>query len=320
MKLIVSELRALGGYVSREFHQIMSDLMTIYDWRQIDTWELWNAGGSLNDRLQNRFGEVPQIILFWEGYEFLCAHLAEIHDLDCHKVILADDLHWWSEPMRLRKLIAFSTCQTVLSTYAYRWDRFYPELAGTRRLEWIPHSASREFMLDYNAHPDNSILLSGVIDRHYPLREQLMHLHTQGCYRINYHGHPGYHCSYDYRTNQNVGRGYAEKINNHRTGFTDSAVYEYVVAKYFEIPATGALLLADDAVRAPLKELGFFENVHYVAVSRENLDERVRYVLDESNHDELDEIRRRGQQLVWERHKTTDRARQINEVCTRATA
>jgi len=318
MKLIVSELRALGGYVSREFHQVMTDLMTNYDWLQIDTWELWNAGGSLKDRLLNRFGELPRIILFWEGYEFLCAHLSEIYELDCHRVILADDLHWWNEKMRLRKLIAFSTCHTVLSTYAYGWNRFYPELAGTRRLEWIPHSASREFMLDYNPYPDNSILLSGVIDRHYPLREQLKRLHTQGCYPINYHCHPGYHCSYDYRTNQNVGRRYAEKINNHRTGFTDSAVYEYLVAKYFEIPATGALLLADDAVRAPLKELGFIEDVHYIAASQENLDEQVRYVLDKSNHEQLDEIRRRGQQLVWNKHKTSDRARRINQVCTQA--
>lgn len=320
MKLIVSELRALSGYVSREFHQVMTDLMTNYDWRQIDTWDLWNAGGSLKDRLLNHFGEVPNIILFWEGYEFLCAHLSEVYELDCHRVILADDLHWWNEEMRLRKLVAFSTCHTVLSTYAYGWNGFYPELTGTRRVEWVPHSASRDFMLDYNPHPDNAILLSGVIDRHYPLREQLKHFHTQGGSRITYHCHPGYHCSYDHRTNQNVGRGYAKKINSHRIGFTDSAIYEYVLAKYFEIPATGALLLADDAVRAPLKELGFLEGVHYIATSKANLDEQVRYVLDESNHEQLDEIRRRGQQLVWDRHTTSDRARRINEVCTQAAA
>jgi hypothetical protein len=88
-----------------------------------------------------------------------------------------------------------------------------------------------------------------------------------------------------------------------------------VVAKYFEIPATGALLLADDAVSGPLRELGFVEYKHYLPVSQENLEERIQYVLDESNHEELDEIRRNGQQLVWERHKTTDRARQISQEC-----
>jgi len=88
------------------------------------------------------------------------------------------------------------------------------------------------------------------------------------------------------------------------------------VAKYFEIPATGALLFADDAVSGPLRDLGFLENRHYLPVSKENLEERIRYVLDDRNHEELDEIRRSGQELVWERHKSVDRARQIDAACT----
>jgi hypothetical protein len=30
----------------------------------------------------------------------------------------------------------------------------------------------------------------------------------------------------------------------------------------------------------------------------------------------LDQIRKRGQELVWERHKSIDRARQIDAACT----
>jgi hypothetical protein len=89
-----------------------------------------------------------------------------------------------------------------------------------------------------------------------------------------------------------------------------------VVAKYFEIPATGALLFADDAVSGPLRELGFEEYRHYLPVSKETLEDRIEYALDERNHNELDEIRRNGQELVWQRHKTVDRARQINEECS----
>ena len=141
-------------------------------------------------------------------------------------------------------------------------------------------------------------------------------LQEHSSYSIAYHCHPGYYCGYDYEKNEDIGRGYAQKINRHRAGFTDSLIYKYVVAKYFEIPATGALLFADDAVSGPLRELGFMENRHYLSVSKENLEERIQYVLDGRNHEELDEIRRRGQKLVWERHKTSDRARQINEECS----
>jgi hypothetical protein len=88
-----------------------------------------------------------------------------------------------------------------------------------------------------------------------------------------------------------------------------------VIAKYFEIPATGALLLADDAVAGPLKELGLIEYRHYLPVSCNDLEEKVHYVLDEKNHEELDEVRKLGQELIWERHKTSDRARMIDEIC-----
>jgi len=180
---------------------------------------------------------------------------------------------------------------------------------------WVPHSASPDFMVPYNPRPENSVLLSGAVSRHYPLRAQLKRLHERGLYAVAYHPHPGYHCRYDYARAGDVGRGYAEKISRRRAAFTDSLSFNYVVAKYFEIPAAGALLLADDAVSGPLERLGFTAFRHYVPASSENLEERLRYVLDERNHAEVDAIRRRGQELVWARHKTSDRARQINEAC-----
>lgn len=316
MKLIVSQLGALSGYVSREFHYVMTDLINDHEWRQIDALQLLNGRGSIKDELLNTFGELPEVILFWEGYDLLPARFSDIYRLDCHKVIFADDLHWFNEQTRLRKLVSFGLCETVLSSYAYLWTRFYPELAGAKRVVWIPHSASPDFMVAYNQSPENSILLSGALSEHYPLRRQMKELHAQRAYSIIYHRHPGYHCQYDHQGNENVGRGYAEKINRSRAGFTDSLIYGYVVAKYFEIPATGALLLADDAVSGPLQKLGFIENEHYLPVSKENLEERIQYVLDEANHGALDQVRRAGQELVRSRHKTSDRARSINEVCS----
>lgn len=316
MKLIVSDLEALRSYVSREFYYIMTDLITNYGWRQIETYKLWPGPRTVKDKLLDEFGELPETILFWEGYEFLHAHAIDIYRLDCQKFIFADDLHWWNEPMRQERVVSFALCEAILSTYAYAWDKFYPAFAGSKKVVWIPHSASPDFMLQYNRCPDNSIFLSGALSHHYPLRQQLKTLHARSSYALAYQQHPGYHCQYDYTEDETVGRGYAEKINRYRAGFTDSLIYQYVVAKYFEIPATGALLFADGAVKGPLQTLGFIEQQHYLSVAEENLEERIQYVLDQRNHEELDEIRRSGQELVWARHKTSDRARQINEVCT----
>ena len=54
---------------------------------------------------------------------------------------------------------------------------------------------------------------------------------------------------------------------------------------------------------------------HYVPVSQKNLEKQIVYVLSEGNNDELDQIRKNGQSLVHEQHKTSDRARFINAIC-----
>lgn len=315
MKLIVSELEVLRTYVSREFYHVMRALITDFNWRHVETRELWNQSRSIRDTLLDHCQELPEVILFWEGYELLTARALEIQRLPCRKAILADDLHWWDAGMRLRKTVGFALCDTVISTVGYAWNGLYPEFAGTKKVVWVPHSASLDFMVPYNATPENAIFVSGATGNYYPLRDRMKALSQAGAYAIVCQDHPGYYTGYDYDRNESVGRGYAMKINSYRAGFTDSSKFHYVLAKYFEIPATGALLLADDAVSGPLRQLGFVENEHYVAVSAENLEEKIRFVLDERNHDELDQIRRRGQELVWDQHKSLDRARQIDAAC-----
>ncbi len=315
MKVVVTHLGALSRYVSREFYYIITDLMTTHGWGQIDTYRLKTEPGTIEGKLLNEFGKLPETILFWEGYDLLEAHAEDIRRLECNKYIFADDLHWWTDRMRPNRLICFGLFDTILSTYAYVWDDLYPEFRGTKKLVWIPHSASPDFILDYNPHPENAVLMSGTISPTSPLRPTMKLLHERGTYAIAYHEHPGYQRPYDYVNDQDVGRGYAEKINKYRAAFTDGHRHNYVVAKYFEIPATGALLFADGAVSQQLRELGFIEDEHYLPASKEDLEEKIQYILDERNHEALDEVRRRGQGLVWERHKTSDRARAINDLC-----
>jgi hypothetical protein len=316
MKVLVSELEALRSYVSREFYYVMSDLIRHFNWRHIETAKLRHATGTIGERLMREFGELPETILFWEGYDLLIGHARDIQNLRSRKIILADDLHWWNETGRRKRAIGFALCNLVLTTGGYHWHELYPEFAGSKRVAWVPHSASPDFMVPYNSHPANSIFVSGAAGAFYPLRERMVILHAQGAYPLVCQSHPGYYTGYDYEKNGYVGRSYAMKINNYRAAFTDSSIYKYVVAKYFEIPATGALLLADDSVSGPLRQLGFVAYEHYLPVSEQDLEEKIRFVLDERNHQELDEIRSRAQQLVLERHKTFDRAREIDALCT----
>lgn len=316
MKLLVSELEYLRSYVSREFYHVMTDLITHFNWRHVETQKLLHAPGTMKQRLLNECHELPETVLFWEAYHLVVPHSRELYGLPCRKVIWVDDLHWWNPLMRTGKAVGFASCDMVISTVGYLLNKMYPEFAGSKKVVWVPHSASPDFTVPYNDNPQNAIFVSGAANNYYPLRDRVRALGYAGSYSIVNQDHPGYCSGFNYDQNRAVGSGYAMRMNQYRAAFTDSSIFNYVLAKYFEIPATGALLVADDAVSGPLRQIGFIENEHYVPVSEKDLEEKIAFVLDERNHDELDQIRKRGQELVWARHKTIDRARQIDAACT----
>ena len=310
MRLIVADLGAYSHFVSREFSYIMRELIAVYGWQHLEPSTLW--GGAMREKIVRHCGELPQVILFWCGHLFLCAHEREIEKLNTGKWFVADDLHH-PETMPLQEK-AFRLSDTVLSTYAYRFEDFFSKVAKSRRIVWLPHSASPDFALAANAAPRNELFLSGAITEDYPLRERLNALRESGCKEIIRHEHPGYHCEYDYAADSRIGRALARQIWERRAAFTDCSIFRYAVAKHFEIPATGALLVAEVALEAPLKDLGFLPGVHYFPVSDADLEERVRYLFCEEHHPELDRIRQNGQTLVLERHRTSHRAKLINDL------
>ena len=71
MKLVVAHLRALDAYVSREFSAIIRELVDAHRWQHVEFRTLWQAGKPLSETLLGLFGELPEAILFWEGYEFI---------------------------------------------------------------------------------------------------------------------------------------------------------------------------------------------------------------------------------------------------------
>jgi hypothetical protein len=315
MKLLVAEINAYKNYVSREFFYIMTALIQSYGWNLVNPRSLCESAGALRQRIENQFGRIPDVILFWEAYKPCCTLMPELLRLPCRRCIFADDLHSWSDDIALIKHGVFYLFDRILATEEYVLDDFFPGLRAQKETIWIPHAASPDFLLQYNASPENAILLSGAINRYYPLRERLKALYDLGGHAIAWHPHPGYHSEYDYGRNGDIGSGYALRLNQYRAAFTDCSRYRYLVAKHFEIPATGALLVAEAAMNPVLGELGFVENVHYVSATADNLAERITHVLGEHSRQEIETIRRNGQKLVWDRHQTTDRARLIDEAC-----
>jgi hypothetical protein len=294
----------------------MTELINRHGWMHMETHDLAFQPHSLREKMRERCGALPDVVVLWESYHLVSSAFLQLFNANFRVVIYCEDLHWFNAEMQATKLLALSVADLILASYATVFDRFFPEIAATKRVVWVPHAASPEFLLPLNKSAENVIFLSGKINDYYPLRQRLKALAVERDLHIVEHPHPGYQCHHNHETSSVVGAGYARRINASRAAFTDASKFNYLLAKFFEIPATGSLLLGDAAVEKQLSQLGFCQRVHYIPVSDVTLESELRHILDAKNHAELDEIRRRGQQLVWSQHKTSDRAKLIDDVCT----
>ena len=69
-------------------------------------------------------------------------------------------------------------------------------------------------------------------------------------------------------------------LNQCKSAFTCSSSMDYTLMKYFEIPATGALLFAEKTIL--YEQLGFKDGIHYVAVNSDNYKEKINTYLSKS--------------------------------------
>lgn len=308
-KLAIGPFHALGRYVSREFWWTFCSLRE-HGWRLLETNDLPLHGDHLEPLLRLRAGSWPDVVLFWESYPQLTRFAEAFHERGTRVYVMTDDLHHNRDGMAESLHVA----DGILSTYAPRLRTYWPTVEPSR-VTWVPHAAGPDFLLPLRRHPRPVVFVSGAMNHAYPLRLAMRDLAVRRPELAHLHQHPGYECNYDYERDDRVGEGYAAAMRQCRAAFTDALVHLYLVAKHFEIPATGALLLADRAVAPQLEQLGFLDGQHYVSVTADDLEPVVARVLDPRNAKQIDTIRRRAHALVHERHTTAHRARQIDAVC-----
>lgn len=184
----------------------------------------------------------------------------------------------------------------IVVRYENTIDRYFPNC----NCFILPYSIDHTFIPPFNQNPINELLLSGFIEKpHYPMRYKILELtNTFPIYVLN-------HPSYGILQHNYVGKLYLEKINEYITAATccASQKYNYVLAKYFEIPATGSLLFAYvDPVRDCLKKYGFEDMVNMISFNEVDLVDKITYILDPANREIIDKIRLNGYNLIMERH------------------
>jgi hypothetical protein len=197
----------------------------------------------------------------------------------------------------------FARCDIILCPYESAFRNWYPKHA--HKLQVFPHffPHSDVAAVPYNPKPSASCLLTGATYRDwYPLRA-----HASGNPDVTLIPHPGYA-----KLNRAAlySTAYYIELGKHFAGITCSSVLNYTVAKYFEIPASGSLLLA--TYNSDMDPLGFVDGKNYIRVSIETYGRTIRDVL--KNPERYESIRRAGFELSRNNHSDVNRLELIRDI------
>lgn len=258
----------------------------------------------------NKFAELPKNIIFWYNKFFDLNLQALPKSINIH--LLIDDIHQEYDD-HSKTLNILKQSKNIFASYAYLFNTFYPEIIDTNVI-FFPHST--RFIADFNDTPINKILVSGRLHHKiYPDRQKLYELSKTNNQKIDYlNVNVGYRIKKDH-PNLIYGDRYIHYLNKYLVCFTCESNRAYLLKKFFEIPASGSLLLTiNPFTKKYFVELGFVDGVHYLSATNDNIEEKINFVLDPVNRNIIDTIRKNGYELVKTKHTHVNRAEFLNNI------
>ena len=226
-----------------------------------------------------------------------------------HVLFFADDLHYFSyEQYSIKRRILTLPFVHIVTTVAPQLPLFYPNSTFANKVLWCPHSAARRFNSKHlNTSAVPKVLLPGsvnVIYRYRLLAKTIMDA-SNGTSNIVQVPHPGYEKYTEHSK-------FVDGLMPYAYALTCGLSLNYVVAKFFEIPATGHMLLANPEIGRHLHRLCYIEGRHYrryTNVTLENMVNNVNVTLDEDLS-----IRKEGKKLIHALHTTEHRAQLLMQI------
>ena len=180
-----------------------------------------------------------------------------------------------------------------------------------KKFEWFPHSFGyRSIWEKYsskNRFKNNKCLNPGYAGLDYLMRRELLKYPELS--DSIYHDEK-YVGNIIVNRRPMFGEDYVKKLNSYVCCFTCPSRFNYPLAKYFEIPAAGSLLVAKKC--KDIEELGFIPNVHYIEVQEDNHIDVIRAILKGEN--KYDDIVEEGRKLVLENFGIEKRIKQLERI------
>lgn len=114
--------------------------------------------------------------------------------------------------------------------------------------------------------------------------------------------HTGYKRHYE--KSDVVNLEYYKYINKYLCAFVDASKYNYVLLKVFETMSVGTLLLVDESIKHILESLGFYDYKQCIYCNKQNIQDKIKWIIDPINRIYIDIIRSNGQILTRKNHNT----------------
>ena len=223
-----------------------------------------------------------------------------------------DDLYPFKE-IRNKNI---NNADMLIGPYQYLFNtepiiNMYSNINNTKNYN-IGYSAVNDFYSDieFNNNPIFKIFISGSVSEDiYPLRK---YIKTFDKFKNNIEilEHP----SYNKYTHNIINKEYYKTLNKYLCCFTDASIYKYVLLKVYEICSVGSLLLIDDSILYELNKLGFYDNINCIMYNKFNLEDKIKFIFNTDNIENINIMRKKGFELVREKHNTKQRAIQFNEL------
>ena len=253
----------------------------------------------------NTFGSIPKYIISFCGVGgFLNIYKKII--IYSKLVFIIDDIHH-AKSVRNPRIPVISNSHLIFATYAYEFIRW--GLPQPSKLYLYPHAA--RWIIDFNNNPINKILISGRISDIYSDRKFIYDIGIKNpdqydILKVNMN-----YKDSNINSNTITGIKFYEYLNKYLCCFLDTA-REYILAQVFEICASGSLLLyMNNEILDICEQIGFIDGINYISCTRENLQEKVNWILDPINLELVNKIRYQGYKLIKEKHTWNNRFDEI---------
>jgi hypothetical protein len=295
---------------TRKFHiyDMLDILIKEYDYKTIDIKLLYDS--KCNDIFLKEYNRYPDNIIVLKGGSSIQKFKT---DRSIKLTMIIDDIHHGGTLRQCRSK-SLKRIHNVFCTYAYFFNHYY--VKRNYNLYWLPHSA-RFTSISFNNKPINKIFVSGRLNHEiYPNRKKILSLNNKDVkyFRPNV----GYRYKEEDNMNKKIfGEKYITKLSEYLCCFTCDANPKrpYIVAKHFEILSSGSLLLAcNPHTKEYFKSLGFNDMEHYISCTPDNMKKKIAFILNNSNRDEINIIRKNGFELVKEKHNYLERTKFLHNI------